>query len=1113
MATYNSSKKAGFTGSFNDWVSAGRPAGAAPKAPEPKPQSNITPERKRQIEDAARSTSARARNLGRSQGVKQFKKTGSFVQNKAGVDKSKVEQALGGQQVDLNEQEKAELSAAKNRQRLLDEQRKMSIQSEEFRQQAKTGQARDTGFTRDGRFFTRPQQELGPEPVEPTPPKFTGEETPLDRERALNAYNQRRAEYFSELNDRNKEDLRGVSGQVSDFGVQLNQYASQIDSLIANLNSEKEGFGSDVQEALQSLQSNPNANINEGTLSELNALPTDLSTAQVQEAVTNIVTGGSVDAGPVPQPALEPGAEPMEVTPDSPMTPSDGGGEAEVMKKLEEANEASKQWNQFVPDGNIISSSSGTTLSVGADGMEQYTTATGAMVPRNSQTGLPDYQAMTPEQLSNISMFDVMGLDMAIANRNTDLQAIYTAETLKQQQSLAKVEEDNRLTQIESTFKTNEGRIQNASLKADEDAKLAEERLILEKDASVKNITDTFRKRNARMEAFLKANGLEGSPAAMKIMAANELQFTQAAAQVSSSYNNQIAQLASDSAAIQRGYALDLVENNNTKNTLTQNLRSEMMQTSIDISNSALLNAVEQQTQKANNYLSYVTKVKEAEAAQKAADAEAEQTARENMLDMELEFSKEMGFLVEIDEDGNVKPLLNEQGKTILTADANETYNKMKKSEIKVVDGKLVAVNPYTNSITELPTNDPYTNKPWSSTPDFEKQTFSVNGIELQVGDDWSTTELPWAASECVGFARFCGDNSMPGNLYTINDKRKVYGDFYDPSQLQAGDIVSFDGGDLVTNPNTQEEGKSGHMAYVTNINPDGTFDVIEANFEDDPDRAIIDVRRNLSISQIDQDPVTKKFGIVRGSNPPEFQFNDINRDKADYEAIDAAFSGFKLTSDARKSSEEQLERYKQNGDLQGAQEFLLTNIYNNANAETQKRIAGRAAGIDALERIRQDMIEYEANEGDNLGVLTGLKEKALQKYAGRTGDTGLAQLETQIAQAIIDYRRSVSGAAFTQDEADAYEALYPSIGKTKELNLTQIEQLIENFERSTDTFYELNIGKRNYEQLFGGGEVGEYFNPMEQDTGGNGTTPPTGVANGALPVTRNYPDLTSIRA
>ena len=183
-------------------------------------------------------------------------------------------------------------------------------------------------------------------------------------------------------------------------------------------------------------------------------------------------------------------------------------------------------------------------------------------------------------------------------------------------------------------------------------------------------------------------------------------------------------------------------------------------------------------------------------------------------------------------------------------------------------------------------------------------------------------------------------------------------------------------------------------------------------------------------------------------------------------EQLGLALDSIKFGSvDARQNAEGRLKSLIQKGDLDMAKEYLITQIRNNAKSSQQDTLDGKANTIKALEDIQRKLNKFEAKGGDT-GVFTGLTEKGLQK-GGLTSDPDLADISNQIAIAIVDYRKAVSGAAFTESEAKAYDAIFPSTGKTAELNKVKIDSLIERLQGNRDNFYKANIGESLYEVLF----------------------------------------------
>lgn len=158
------------------------------------------------------------------------------------------------------------------------------------------------------------------------------------------------------------------------------------------------------------------------------------------------------------------------------------------------------------------------------------------------------------------------------------------------------------------------------------------------------------------------------------------------------------------------------------------------------------------------------------------------------------------------------------------------------------------------------------------------------------------------------------------------------------------------------------------------------------------------------------------------------------------------------------------------NDDKTQAQALLKGAIYESATAGTKEKIDGRHEVVDALTSIQEDLDTYEAAGGET-NIFKGTM-KNIEKNIGRISDPELVSIATRINAALINYRKSISGAAFTPSEAAEYERLLPSIKNVPELNSTIISTLLDTFSDAENTFYSSRLGAANYEQIFGEGEA-----------------------------------------
>ena len=167
----------------------------------------------------------------------------------------------------------------------------------------------------------------------------------------------------------------------------------------------------------------------------------------------------------------------------------------------------------------------------------------------------------------------------------------------------------------------------------------------------------------------------------------------------------------------------------------------------------------------------------------------------------------------------------------------------------------------------------------------------------------------------------------------------------------------------------------------------------------------------------------------------------------------------------AKESAASAIKNLLRTGDLEEAKDLLKRYARNSLNGTQLDKITGKEDLLSTIDSIENKMAAFVA-AGGKLNVFEGLSEKALEK-GGFVKDPKLAQLANEIALAIIDYRKSVTGAAFSDSEKRAYDGVFPSIGKTTTLNQAKIDSLRETTNRFVDDFYKRALGESNWNALF----------------------------------------------
>ena len=181
---------------------------------------------------------------------------------------------------------------------------------------------------------------------------------------------------------------------------------------------------------------------------------------------------------------------------------------------------------------------------------------------------------------------------------------------------------------------------------------------------------------------------------------------------------------------------------------------------------------------------------------------------------------------------------------------------------------------------------------------------------------------------------------------------------------------------------------------------------------------------------------------------------------------------GFSLSD--REAAKDGLDELLADGDVENARYFMLGLARDKGTSDEKKQVVGREEALLAVDSINDALTRYK-DAGGETGLITGSLEKIQQKVLKRTGNQDLANIANEIQIAIQAYRHAISGAAFTTDESIEYENIYPSIGKSKELNAAKIASLIRVYERNQGAFYKRTMGAKFYNELFE--EPGENIN------------------------------------
>lgn len=174
---------------------------------------------------------------------------------------------------------------------------------------------------------------------------------------------------------------------------------------------------------------------------------------------------------------------------------------------------------------------------------------------------------------------------------------------------------------------------------------------------------------------------------------------------------------------------------------------------------------------------------------------------------------------------------------------------------------------------------------------------------------------------------------------------------------------------------------------------------------------------------------------------------------KLEYESMQQAMKAFDaaIKNQAAGITPQRFKVFQQNvtdalksGDMWAAQDRLMTGAFRGEQVKQRDQFFGTQNIIRNLDNIKTALDAFQ-EAGGKTGWLQGGTESLMAKV-GKTNDPRLISIANQIQTAINDYRYSVTGAAFTESEAELYTKMFPSISNDKARNDAVIDGLKQGF-------------------------------------------------------------------
>lgn len=172
-------------------------------------------------------------------------------------------------------------------------------------------------------------------------------------------------------------------------------------------------------------------------------------------------------------------------------------------------------------------------------------------------------------------------------------------------------------------------------------------------------------------------------------------------------------------------------------------------------------------------------------------------------------------------------------------------------------------------------------------------------------------------------------------------------------------------------------------------------------------------------------------------------------------------------TDKEQKVLQSQVSEQLASGDMQGAKETIMNAALRNEPSTVRQSAEARLQSIAALNNIGGLLNAYVKQSGDT-DILKGTIENAAQKI-GKTTDPALAKIKEQIDFNLQQYRHAMTGAAFSQQESQAYASVLPQVSNANDLNSAKIGSMIDIMNLQQKVSLQNAIGSQNYDKIFGG--------------------------------------------
>lgn len=154
---------------------------------------------------------------------------------------------------------------------------------------------------------------------------------------------------------------------------------------------------------------------------------------------------------------------------------------------------------------------------------------------------------------------------------------------------------------------------------------------------------------------------------------------------------------------------------------------------------------------------------------------------------------------------------------------------------------------------------------------------------------------------------------------------------------------------------------------------------------------------------------------------------------------------------------------YVASGNLYDAKKLIITTALTGMGAADKTAVVQKQATIDELEALKLAYQEYSKTGNDNI-ITANMKKFA--NYLGINVDSAFTKNDVFKLMVQQIYRKSLTGAQFSEKEATEYEKIFPQGKDSNSLRIDKIDAVLGSTKMSVKAVYDAEMGPGNFDRL-----------------------------------------------